>query len=112
MEEGREAGVGLGGGRRAGPEDPLSEGVPAAALAGSGFPGEAAARAASVPVAVATSEAGWASLLRQRQQRRGQGKKGKEERWGREGAKVRKGEKTCKNSLPAGPLASESGCVS
>ena len=85
--------MGLGGGRRAGPEDPLPEGVPASALACSGFPGEAAAGAASFPVAVtATSEAGRASLLRQ-QQRRGEGKKGEEERLRREGAKVKKGEK-------------------
>ena len=84
--------MGLGGGRRAGPEDPLPEGVPASALAGSGFPGEAVAGAASFSVAVAaTSEAGRASL--QRQQRRGEGKKGEEERLRREGAKVKKGEK-------------------
>lgn len=85
-------GVGAAAGRA--PRTSGPRGVPAAALAGSGFPGEAAARAASVPVAVATSEAGWPlpAAAAAAAERRGEEREGRE-MGEREGAKVRKGEK-------------------
>ena len=102
MEAGRASGVGLGGGRSVGPEDPLPKGVPSAALASSGFPGEAVARAASFLVATC-SEAGWASLLRlpggEQDERR---RKGRKRDWGEKEPRLGKGERTCKNSLPSG----------
>lgn len=81
VDEGREAEAGVrGGDRRAGPEDPLREGLPTAGLAGSRFPCEVALERAELSGAASSpaglcSEAGLASLLTQQGGRkRGEGK--------------------------------------
>lgn len=80
VEEVREANVEVGWGSRAGPEDPLPQGLPTAVLAGSCFPCEVALEAEgraglSCPVGFC-SEAGLASLLAQQgEELKGRGRK-------------------------------------
>lgn len=123
MEEGRGTEAGVGGGRRAGPEDPLHKGVPAAEPPGSCFPCEvvleAAGRAGLFRAASFCSEAGLASrlllLLLGQQGRRGAvvgGEEGEEKRWGERKQRLGKRKKTCELLLLLGPLISKSSCVS
>lgn len=116
VEEVRVAEAGVGWGGRAGLEHPLPQGLPPAVLAGSCFPWEVALEAerrAGLPCPVGLcSEAGLASLLAQQEEELKGREGGEEKKFRREGAKVRKEEKTCKNPLLLWPLSSESSCAS